>query len=57
MILKKNITKAVRKEFDPKENEVVAAAEKVQPEVRPPPPFRQKFNKKRMNALVSFFLC
>lgn len=42
---KKRNTKVVNKESEPKESEVVAPEEKVQPILKPPLPFPQKFKK------------
>jgi len=58
---KKNSAEIVRKEgklqeADPEENEVVAPTEKLQPIVRPPPPFPQKIKKQNEDQCFGKFL-
>ncbi|XP_049355722.1 uncharacterized protein LOC125820325 [Solanum verrucosum] len=58
---KKRDTEVIHKESEPKEgelkeNEVVAPEERVQPTVRPPPPFPQKFKKQKEDECFGKFL-
>ncbi|XP_015168628.1 uncharacterized protein [Solanum tuberosum] len=53
---KKRITDAMSKESEPNESEVVAQEERVQPIVKPPPPFPQKFKKQKENECFGKFL-
>ncbi|XP_049350311.1 uncharacterized protein LOC125814905 [Solanum verrucosum] len=53
---KKRNTDAVNKESEPKEGEVVAQEEKVQPIVKPHPPFPQKFKKQKEDECFCKFL-
>ncbi|XP_069145646.1 uncharacterized protein [Solanum lycopersicum] len=61
LVPKKNTTEIVRKEGKlkvayPEENEVVAPTEKLQPIVRPPPPFSQKLKKQSKDQCFGKFL-
>ncbi|XP_049368193.1 uncharacterized protein LOC125833085 [Solanum verrucosum] len=53
---KKRNTEAVMKESEPKDGEVVAQEERVQPIVKPPPPFPQKFKKQKEDECFGKFL-
>ncbi|KAK4737190.1 hypothetical protein R3W88_000887 [Solanum pinnatisectum] len=52
----KRNTEYVSKESEPKESEVVAQEERVQPIVKPPPPFPQKFKKQNEDECFGKFL-
>ncbi|XP_049366634.1 uncharacterized protein LOC125831500 [Solanum verrucosum] len=52
---KRNID-PVNKESEPKEGEIVAQKERVQPIVKPPPPFPQKFKKQKKDECFGKFL-
>ncbi|KAK4730245.1 hypothetical protein R3W88_023233 [Solanum pinnatisectum] len=53
---KKRNTETVNKESEPKEGEVVAQEERVQPIVKSPPPFPQKFKKQKEDEYFGKFL-
>ncbi|KAK4724660.1 hypothetical protein R3W88_027439 [Solanum pinnatisectum] len=53
---KKRKTDAVNKESEPKKGEVVVQEERVQPIVKPPPPFPQKFKKQKEDECFGKFL-
>ncbi|XP_049364731.1 uncharacterized protein LOC125829559 [Solanum verrucosum] len=52
---KKRNTKVVMKDSEPKESEVVVQEERVQPIVKPPPPFPQKFKKQKEDECFGKF--
>jgi len=53
---KKRNVDAVNKESEPKEGEVIAQEERVQPIVKSPPPFPQKFKKQKKDECFGKFL-
>ena len=53
---KKRNTDVVSKESEPKESEVVAQEQRVQPIVKPPPPFPQQFKKQKEDECFGKFL-
>ncbi|XP_049410413.1 uncharacterized protein LOC125873544 [Solanum stenotomum] len=56
LALKKRNTETANRESEPKESKVVVQEEKVQPIVKPPPPFPQKFKKQKKDECFGKFL-